>query len=435
MRLYGTQTIRNNQLYIGGVSALELAKTYGTPLYIMDEEEIRTRAEIFRENFSHEKIETEVIYASKAFMTKAMAKLIQEEKLSLDVVSGGELFTAVSAGFPEEKIYFHGNNKSIEELDYAVTSKVGTIILDNEDEADRLKRLLEEKNQTQRVILRVNPGIEAHTHEYISTTKNDSKFGVSIFSEDTLSLIRSLEEDPVFDFRGIHCHIGSQIFEEVSFFKAVEEMLRYMKKLKDNGIHVKELNLGGGFGVSYEETDEPMVYRTFLPKLLDHVAVISEKYDLMPPKVLIEPGRAIVANAGTTIYEVGGTKTTYGGKKYVFVDGSMADHIRTVLYDASYSAYLANRMEDNLEEVYTVTGKACESGDILVRDVSLPVPEKDDLLAVFSTGAYHYSMASNYNRLRKPAVVFVKDGKSRVVVKRETYEDLIRNDLMEEYEE
>ncbi|MFH5834791.1 diaminopimelate decarboxylase [Proteiniclasticum sp. C24MP] len=433
MRLYGTQSIINNHLHIGGVSTKDLARTYGTPLYIMDEEEMRSRTRLFRENFIHERIETEVIYASKAFMTKAMAKLIKEENLSLDVVSGGELFTALAAGFPAEKIFFHGNNKSLEELVYAVHSGVGTIILDNEDEAERLRGILEEREKKQRVILRVNPGIEAHTHEYISTTKNDSKFGLSIFSADTVDLIKTLDADPVFDFRGIHCHIGSQIFEEESYFKAVEEMLGYVGNLKEKGIAIRELNLGGGFGVSYEEKDTPMVYENFLKALLEHVAGISEQMDLLPLKVLIEPGRAIVANAGTTLYEVGGTKTTYGGKKYVFVDGSMADHIRTVLYDATYTACLADRMEDPQEEVYTVTGKACESGDILVREAHLPVPEKGNLLAVFSTGAYHYSMASNYNRLRKPPVIFVRSGKSKVVVKRETYEDLIRNDQMEEY--
>lgn len=433
MKLYGTQHIVNNELHIGGVSTRELASTYGTPLYIMDEEEIRSRARLFGENFTHEKIETEVIYASKAFMTKAMAKLIGEEGLSLDVVSGGELFTALSAGFPAEKIFFHGNNKSLEELSYAVKSGVGTIILDNEDEAERLSGILEENAKHQKVMLRVNPGIEAHTHEYISTTKNDSKFGLSIFSEDTRDLIRSLDGDPLFDFQGIHCHIGSQIFEEESYFKAVEEMLGYVASLKEKGIRIRALNLGGGFGVSYEEKDTPMVYRSFLKNLLDHAAGIAETMDLLPLKMLIEPGRAIVANAGTTLYEVGGTKTTYGGKKYVFVDGSMADHIRTVLYDATYTACLADRMEDPLKEVYTLTGKACESGDILVREAHLPIPDKGNLLAVLSTGAYHYSMASNYNRLRKPPVIFVRDGKSKVVVARETYEDLVRNDRMEEY--
>lgn len=433
MKLYGTQHIVNNELHIGGVSTRKLASTYGTPLYIMDEEEIRTRARLFGENFTHEKIKTEVIYASKAFMTKAMAKLIGEEGLSLDVVSGGELFTALSAGFPAEKIFFHGNNKSLEELEFAVKSGVGTIILDNEDEAERLRGILEENAKHQKVMLRVNPGIEAHTHEYISTTKNDSKFGLSIFREDTKDLIRSLDEDPLLDFQGIHCHIGSQIFEEESYFKAVEEMLGYVASLKEKGIQIRALNLGGGFGVSYEEKDAPMDYERFLKNLLDHAAGIAEETNLLPLKVLIEPGRAIVANAGTTLYEVGGTKTTYGGKKYVFVDGSMADHIRTVLYDAVYTACLADRMEDPLKEVYTVTGKACESGDILVREAHLPIPVKGNLLAVLSTGAYHYSMASNYNRLRKPAVIFVRDGKSKVVVARETYEDLIRNDRMEEY--
>ena len=434
MNLYGTQEVRDNVLYIGGVSARDLVKRYGTPLYVMDEEEMRRKARTFKEGFVHEDLLTEVIYASKAFLTRAMARLIQEEGLSLDVVSGGELYTALSVDFPKERIFFHGNNKSFEELRYALESRIGTLIVDNRDELERILEILEGTGHVQRVILRVNPGIEAHTHEFISTTKNDSKFGVSIFSQETLRLIEDMESSPLVDFRGIHCHIGSQIFEEESYEKAVEEMFRYVLMLKTQGILVRELNLGGGFGVRYVDSDAPMDYVSFLPKLLKKIHDLCKKEDLVPPKVLIEPGRALVANAGTTLYQVGGTKKTFGGKHYVFVDGSMADHLRTVLYDASYTAYLAERMNEKNEDIYTVTGKACESGDILVRDLSLPHPRKGDLMAVLSTGAYHYSMSSNYNRLTRPAVVFVRDGRSRVVVKRETYEDLVRNDLEEGYE-
>ncbi len=434
MNLFRTQEIIGDTLHIGGVSIKDLAEKYGTPLYVMDEEEIRSKAKVFREGFMHPDIQTEVIYASKAFMTKAMAKLIHEEGLSLDVVSGGELYTALSAGYPSEKIYFHGNNKSVEEIEFAIESRVGTIIVDNRDEMNRINETLTGSGRAQRVILRVNPGIEAHTHEYISTTKNDSKFGVSIFSEETVSLIKDLDASENLDFRGIHCHIGSQIFEEESFEKAAEMMVKYMVRLRDEGINIKELNLGGGFGVQYVTEDSPMDCQVFLPGILEKIMSLCTEHKLIPPKILIEPGRALVANAGITIYKVGGTKKTFSGKNYVFVDGSMADHIRTALYDASYTAHLSDRMSEEAGLNYTVTGKACESGDIIIKNISLPEPKTGDLMAVLSTGAYHYSMASNYNRLTKPAVVFVMNGQSRTVVKRETYEDLIRNDVEEEYE-
>ncbi|MGB4589855.1 MAG: diaminopimelate decarboxylase [Clostridiaceae bacterium] len=430
MRLYGTQRIQENGvLQVGGVSITELKEKYGTPLYIMDEEALRERAGTFRKLFTHEKLETEVIYASKAFMTKAMARLIDEENLSLDVVSGGELYTALSIGFKPERIYFHGNNKSSEELKFAVESEVGTIILDNGNEANRIQRMLEGSDRMQKVLLRVNPGIDAHTHEYISTTKNDSKFGLSIYMDETIEVIKNIMKAENMEFMGLHCHIGSQIFEESSFMNEVSVIMSYLEKLKGHGIKVREMDMGGGFGVEYVDGDRPIDLTQFFPTFLENIYQEAANRNLLPLKIMIEPGRAITANAGITLYEVGGTKETLGEKTYVFVDGSMADHIRTVLYDASYEAVMANRMHDPLTTNYTVTGKACESGDILVRNASLPRAVEGDLLAVLTTGAYHYSMASNYNRLPKPPVVFVKDGKSRVVVRRETYEDLVRNDV------
>ncbi|MBR0577124.1 diaminopimelate decarboxylase [Proteiniclasticum sp. BAD-10] len=429
-----TQKVHPEELHIGGVSARALAEKYGTPLYVMDEEAIRQRMREFKYAMGKSSLATDVLYASKAFLTLAMVKIIQEEDLSLDVVSGGELYTALAAGFDPSRIYFHGNNKSPEELEYALASGVGTIIVDNEDEVERMESLWTPSNGPQSIILRVNPGIEAHTHEYISTTKNDSKFGLSIFQEETLLLLQRLQEDPRFSLQGIHCHIGSQIFEKSSFFAAAEEMLQYVAKLYSQGVVIRTLNLGGGFGVRYVEGDEPVSPEDFLPELLKIVENRCQELGIPPLKILIEPGRAIVANAGTTLYRVGGTKTTFGGKNYVFVDGSMADHIRTVLYGAEYEAVLAERMTELPEETYTITGKACESGDILVREARLPKPRKGEILAILSTGAYHYSMASNYNRLPKPAVVMVREGKSRLVVKRETYEDLIRQDVEEEYE-
>lgn len=434
MKLYGEQTVEDGVLAIGGVSVRTLAERYGTPLYIMAEDEIRAKARLFTGTPTPSGLDLEVVYAGKAFLTRAMARLVAEEGLSLDVVSGGELFTALAAGFPPERIYFHGNNKSEQELAEAVASGVGTIILDNETELDLLLGLLAlEPGLTQAVMLRVNPGIEAHTHEYISTTKNDSKFGLSVFAEDTRRVIRRLADSPQLLFKGLHCHIGSQVFAADSYHKEAKAMLAYLKSFQAEGIRMPVVDLGGGFGVAYVEGDAPLDLALFLGEFTRTVYEEAARLDLLPLKLLVEPGRSLVADAGVTLYEVGGTKQTDSGLSYVFVDGSMADHLRTALYGAAYQAVLASRMEEAPEGTYTVTGKACESGDILVRDAKLPVPRRGDLLAVLCTGAYHYSMASNYNRLPKPAVVFVREGRSRLVVRRETYDDLIRNDLEEGY--
>jgi diaminopimelate decarboxylase len=395
---------------IGSFTAKQLADRFGTPLYVVDEKHVRHQARMFKDSFTHPNLKSEVIYASKAFLTLAMCKLIQEEGLSLDVVSGGELYTAHMAGFDMERIYFHGNNKSMDELKMAIEFGVGTIVLDNENELQLLLSLL---NKPQKVLLRVNPGIEAHTHEYIATTKNDSKFGLSTADPATMTLIEHLEQEPMIDFVGLHAHIGSQIFEAESFYKEADTLIKF---ISDHRLNIAELNLGGGFGVSYT---------------LDHIFRTLTDYQLPTMKIMIEPGRSIVANAGTTLYTVGSTKTTINQKNYVFVDGSMADHIRTVLYDAQYTALIADRVDDPCNTQYTVTGKACESGDIIIKKAHLPVCNPGDILAVLSTGAYHYTMSSNYNRLLRPAVIFVHDDQVRIVVKRETYEDLIRNDIGE----
>ncbi|WFF73595.1 diaminopimelate decarboxylase [Proteiniclasticum sp. QWL-01] len=425
----------NGELVLGGVEAGKLARTYGTPLYVMDEGRMRSKMQAYRQAMTGSRLEGEVLYASKAFLCQAMVRILAEEGLSLDVVSGGELYTALSAGFDASRIYFHGNNKSEAELAQALDAGVGCIILDNETEASRLIHLLEGTGRRQRVLVRINPGIEAHTHEYISTTRNDSKFGLSMFQPETAQFLRELAHQPSLELEGLHCHIGSQIFEANSFASAAEVMLNYLADLSRAGLSLKVLDLGGGFGVRYVSGDEPLEPEAFLPQLLELIADGLEARGLPPVRILIEPGRSIVAEAGVTLYTVGGTKATYGGTRYVFVDGSMADHIRTALYGASYEAVLAQRVEAPAESVYTVTGKACESGDILILGIPLPQPAAGELLAVFSTGAYHYSMASNYNRLPRPAVVLVHEGKSRLAVRRESYEDLIRNDVEEAYHE
>lgn len=415
--------IRNGQLMIGQFTAQQLAQRFNTPLYVMDEKLIRQQAQMFKHSFTHPQLTSEVIYASKAFLTLAMCKLIQEEGLSLDVVSGGELYTAHQAGFEMSRVYFHGNNKSLSELKMAVDVGVSTIVLDNEDELDLLLPLLK---HSQKVLLRVNPGIEAHTHEYIATTKNDSKFGLSTADPATLLLIDRLIIEPKIDFAGLHAHIGSQIFEAESFFKEADALIQF---IADNKLPVKELNLGGGFGVAYTLDDNPLSLPEFLHSLLEQIYKTLTAVGLDTMKIMIEPGRSIVANAGTTLYTIGSTKTTINHKNYVFVDGSMADHIRTALYGAQYTAILANRADEFCDIPYTVTGKACESGDIIIKEVLLPECKKGDILAVCSTGAYHYTMSSNYNRLPRPAVIFVSEDQVRIAVRRETYEDLIRNDV------
>lgn len=426
-KVHNYEINQENQLMIGSFTALELAKQYQTPLYIMDESKMIKRMQDMKSYFSHDALQTEVIFAGKAFLTKAMVKLVQSQGLSLDVVSIGELYTAISAGFDPNKIYFHGNNKTIEELTYALKVGVKTIVVDHEMEFDMLFDLATDYYPD--LLLRINTGVEAHTHEYIKTTHHNSKFGVSAFDANTLRLIEKMHQSP-FPFIGIHAHIGSQIFEIESFKQHAIEMVEFSKKVKDEkNILIKAINLGGGFGIQYTKKDQVPPLSDMLKEVIDATYQHIQLLDLSVNKIMIEPGRSIVADAGITLYRVGAIKTTYGQKNYVFIDGSMADHMRTALYQAKYEAVIANRVNDKTSKVYTIAGKACESGDMIIHDIALPEVNKDDLIAVFSTGAYHYSMASNYNRLLKPAVVFVNHDQSRLVVKRETLEDLIRNDV------
>ncbi|WBW97153.1 diaminopimelate decarboxylase [Oceanirhabdus sp. W0125-5] len=432
MRFFGTMKMNNNgNLQIGGCDSVKLTKEFGTPLYVVDEDLIRGNCRTFKNNFAMEGIDTEVIYASKAFLNLAICKLISEEGLSLDVVSGGELYTALRAEFPAQKIYMHGNNKTRDELIMAIEAGIGRIVVDNRQELELLEYLCEELDKKIDVLLRVNPGIDAHTHEYIQTSKNDSKFGESIFCEDICSLLSKFKNSRRVTLKGFHCHIGSQIFEEQSFYQGISVMLQFLDRVRvECGFITEELNLGGGFGVYYSKEDTPINLEKCLK---DMILLIKEKtmhIGLNVPKIMIEPGRAIIANAGTTLYEVGGTKLTYGGKHFIFVDGGMTDNPRTALYGAKYEAVIANKMNLENIETYTIAGKCCESGDVLVKDIELPEVERKDILAVLSTGAYNYSMASNYNRIPRPAVVFVKDGNAKLTVKRETYEDILRNDLL-----
>lgn len=432
MKLFGTMNINNEgHLEIGNCDTTDLAREFGTPLYVVDEELVRNTCRTFKGNFLMEGIDTEVIYASKAFLNIAICKLIKEEGLSLDVVSGGELYTALKAEFPANKIYMHGNNKTKQELALAIESQIGRIVVDNRQELELIEYLCEGLDKKVDVLLRVNPGIDAHTHEYIQTSKNDSKFGESIFSKDMSEVINRFKSSERVNLKGFHCHIGSQIFEEASFYSGVSAMLKFLAEMKKQcGFITKELNLGGGFGVYYSEGDEPVQLKDCLKNMLLILKDEAQKLNLSIPKVMIEPGRSIIANAGTTLYEIGGTKKTYGGKEYIFVDGGMTDNPRTALYDAKYEALVANKFYSESKEIYTVAGKCCESGDVIIKDIELPTVQRGDILAVLTTGAYNYSMASNYNRIPRPAVVFVKEGQAKLAVKRETYEDIIKNDIL-----
>ncbi|MBA1335806.1 MAG: Diaminopimelate decarboxylase [Firmicutes bacterium] len=432
MKLHGSMNINSSfHLEIGGCDTVELAKEFGTPLYIMDEALIRENCKTFVRSFSKVYPNSEVIYAGKAFLTKAISRIIYQEGMSLDVVSGGELYTAYSAGFPMEKIYFHGNNKSPEEIKLALDLGVGYIVVDNINEMVTINHISAFLGKSQKVLLRISPGVTGDTHKYIQTGQLDSKFGFPVYQDIAFNAVKKALTLDNLRIEGIHCHIGSQILDIKSFVSATQAMIRFSKRLsKELGFTVKVLNLGGGFGISYTEKD-----REFSPQKLavSMCKAVMDEFSgsgIELPKLAVEPGRYIVGNAGTTLYTVGSIKEIPSVRKYVFIDGGMADNPRPALYQAKYRAVVANNMKRVSGEVVTLAGKCCESSDIIVRDITLPKIKKGDLIAVLSTGAYNYSMSSNYNRLPRPAVVLVNMGKADLIVRRESYEDIIRNDLM-----
>jgi diaminopimelate decarboxylase len=431
MYFYGTTRVNNKgHLEIGGIDAIDLAMNYGTPLYVYDVALIRERARGFKHTFEKEKIKAQVAYASKAFSTMAMIQLAEEEGLSLDVVSGGELYTAIAAGFPAERIHFHGNNKSSEELAMALEHRIGCIVVDNFHELELLKSICAEKNTTMKILLRVTPGIEAHTHDYILTGQEDSKFGFDLQNGQAKSALENALENQYLDVLGLHCHIGSQIFDPTGFLLATQKIFEKMASWKQElKFEAKVLNLGGGFGIRYTKEDEPIKPSQYVEEIIAEVKKLADHYKLSLPEIWIEPGRSLVGDAGITLYRVGSSKEVPGVRKYLAVDGGMSDNIRPALYQAKYEAVIANKPLAAVKETVSIAGKCCESGDMLIWDLPLPEIGEEDILAVFCTGAYGYSMANNYNRLPRPAVVFVENGEARLVVKRETYEDIVRLDL------
>jgi len=429
--LFGTMKIKDNELTIGGVTVSNLLKQHGSPLYVYDQQHIEDMIDVFQTHFNSNLFNARVAYASKAFLTKTMVELLTSKGMSLDCVSAGEMYTASSAAFDMSKTIIHGNNKSKQELEMCLSLGVGYVVVDNIYELRDLIEVASKRAQNVKTLLRVNPGIEAHTHEYIITAKLTSKFGESIFDTDRIrEIVELYKQNEYVSLQGFHCHIGSQVFGEKAFKETVRVMMDFMKETSDtHQIELPVLNIGGGFGVYYTKEDQPIEIKTLLSMIISETESYIQKNHINLKELIIEPGRSIISNAGTTLYTIGYKKETYGGKDYVFVDGGMTDNIRPALYQARYSADVATNMNEKKSGNWTVAGKLCESGDVLIKDINLQPFTRGDILAIYTTGAYNYSMASNYNRILKPAVVFIKDGVSREVVKRETFEDLIRNDL------
>lgn len=431
MHLYGTQDIsKNGHLTIGGVDTVDLAKVYGTPLFVYDIDLIRKRARGFIDTFRKLGVNAEVAYASKAFSCIAIYQLAEEEHLSLDVVSGGELYTAIKSGFPAERIHFHGNNKSVAELELAFDTKIGCIVVDNFYEIELLKQISEEKQQPMRILLRVTPGVEAHTHDFITTGQADSKFGFDLNNGQADKAFEKVVNHQYLQLLGLHCHIGSQIFETDGFSLAAGKLMKKISDWKEqHQFECTVLNLGGGFGIRYTNEDQPLEPQVYVEEMIKTVQENVQAYKLSMPEIWIEPGRSLVGDAGTSLYTVGSQKEVPNIRQYIAVDGGMSDNIRPALYDAKYEAVIANKANEQRDFTYTVAGKLCESGDKLIVDAALQNAESGDLLAIFCTGAYGYSMASNYNRIPRPAVVFVESGEHQLVIQRESYEDLVQNDL------
>ncbi|HEY4602553.1 MAG TPA: diaminopimelate decarboxylase [Cerasibacillus sp.] len=424
------QVNEHGHLVIGEVDVTRLAEKYKTPLYIYDIEKVRQNCRDFIDPFKEQHIKGRVAYASKAFSSIGILQVIQQEGLSVDVVSKGELYTAIQAGFNPEKIHLHGNNKSKSELEMAIKTGVGCIVIDNFYEIELLNELLNKYKKKINVLLRVTPGIESNTHHYIMTGNEDSKFGFNLQNRQAEAALLKIQHHPYLNLKGLHCHIGSQIFETEGFLLATNRLFSELSRWhKAYQYEPEVINLGGGFGIQYTKEDKPLHRSKYVTALIKAVQEQSKNIQIPMPEIWIEPGRSIVGDAGITLYTIGSMKDIPGIRKYISVDGGMTDNLRPALYGAKYEAILANKANQPATQKTSISGKCCESGDMLIWDLPLPDAEPGDLLAVFATGAYGYSMASHYNRFTKPAVVFVENGQDHLVIKRETYQDVVRNDL------
>lgn len=426
----GTGINNSGNLELGGCDAVELAKEFGTPLYVYDETTIRNMAKTYIHEFTSRYPNTVVAYASKAFLNKEMARIANQENLSLDVVSGGEIAVANSVGFPPERMDFHGNNKTPQELSEAVKAGVGTIIVDGFHELDLLNEIARNMKVEQPIMLRLSPSVDAHTHGHTTTGILDVKFGFSIESGESTIAIRQALNASNLDLKGIHFHLGSPIFELEPYSEAIDTVLEYLSQFKNEGLNLREFSPGGGFAIGYLRNQPPPPISEYAEVITSMLKRKCHDLNFIEPKLVIEPGRSIVGRAGVALYTVGVIKDIPSVRTYVSLDGGMGDNIRPALYGSKYEAVTANKMySSEKEQIVTLAGKYCESGDLLVKDVSLPLPQSGDTIAIPSSGAYCLAMSSNYNMNPRPAVLLVKDGRSRLIRKRETYEDLMALDL------
>ena len=434
-----TAEVRDDHLFVGGVDMVELAHKEGTALYAMDEADMRNRMETYLKAFRSRYENSDVIFASKAFLNKETARIVAQEGLCLDVSGGGELWCAQQAGFPMERVFVHGNNKTPQELREAISAGVGRIVVDSRIELGRISKIAGELGVTQDIYMRVTPGVEADTHEYIRTGCEDSKFGFTMLDDFAFKCVKDALEAPNVRLAGFHCHIGSQIFALHSFAEAVQVMVEFIARVKETyGYEVEELDMGGGLGIAYTTEENPSsidefaeVVTTAMKKYCAELSFREncERLGVKLPRLAVEPGRSLVATPGLTLYTVGILKTLPGIRKYVAIDGGMSDNIRTALYHADYEPVVANKADQPRTEIVTICGKHCESGDAVVLDRPLQHPDLDDVICVFGTGAYCHSMASNYNGQPRPGIVFVKDGQATLVTRRETYADLMACDV------
>lgn len=421
----------NGNLTFSGVDTIEMAKKYKTPLYLMSEDGIRENCKSFKNAIDkYYDCKGLILYASKAFCCKEMCRIINSEGLGLDVVSNGELQTALSVGFPADKIYFHGNNKQYFEIENALKAGIGGIIADNFGELQDIDNIAENLGVNAPVILRIKPGVDAHTHDFVKTGHIDCKFGFALENGEAMEAVKLALTYNNIELNGLHCHIGSQIFDEKPFEETAKIMINFMAQIKEEfGVELKILNLGGGFGIKYLENDEAIPFENYIKNVSKVIKYECKNKNIEVPFIMMEPGRSIVGCEGITLYTVGAIKDIPKIRKFVSIDGGMSDNPRYPLYKSDYMAVIANKADKPMLDKVTIAGKCCESGDLIQENCPLQTPDKGDILAVLSTGAYNYSMASNYNRIERPPVVMIRNAEDRVIVKRETVEDMLKNDL------
>lgn len=426
-----TAEVKDDHLFIGGCDMVEIAKEFGTALYVFDQADLEARMDEYVQSFKkYYGDRAEVAYASKAFQNKAIVQLANEHGMCLDVSGGGELACALAAGFPAKRVVVHGNNKTPQELREAIEAGVGCIVVDSRIELGRISAIAQELGVTQDIYMRITPGVEADTHEFIRTGCEDSKFGFTMREDFAFKCVKDVLETPGVRLTGLHCHIGSQIFALHSFREAIDVMIQFIKRINEEyDYEIEGLDLGGGLGIAYVKEEEPPTIESFAKLTCTAVKELCAEYGVKEPRIAVEPGRSIAATPGVTLYTVGILKTLPGIRNIVAIDGGMSDNIRTALYGAEYESVIANKANQPRTKVVTLVGKHCESGDAVAADASIQNPDLGDIVCMFGTGAYCHSMSSRYNGQPRPGIVFVKDGKARLVTRRETYADLMSCDL------